>query len=150
MALRDDVAWVVTLDADGQLSAHEAAKLVSDAIRAGAVVAVGIRSEPARITERFASRLLSGVLGIRDPLCGMKAFRIDVLRQHLSSAGSHINMDLVARIVLAGGWLYQAPINTRPRNSGKSRFGGMRSELHILRATFEVLWLALRSKFRKV
>jgi glycosyltransferase involved in cell wall biosynthesis len=149
LAARDDVSWVVTLDADGQLDPRDAASVVRDADSGGAALAIGIRGRPPRLLERIAASLFRAAFGIRDPFCGMKAFRVDVLKRYLSYAGAHINLALPVKAVLSGERLHQAPVRLSSRAGGKSRFGSPRGQLKLARAIVGALLLGLEGASRR-
>ena len=68
---------IMTFDADGQHSAS----LIKDFIVAmddGADVVIGIRNRRERFTETFFSWISTRLWAIKDPLCGMKAYRSEV------------------------------------------------------------------------
>jgi glycosyltransferase involved in cell wall biosynthesis len=144
LAERGDVAWVVTLDADGQLSAADASALVAGARAAGATVAIGVRSSKPTLSERTAAVLYAMTFGIRDPFCGMKAFSIEVLRRHLGWAGRYVNLALPVRAVAAGAPLYQMPIALSLRLSGRSAFRSLRSQLRLFGAALAALTMGFR------
>ncbi len=68
---------IMTFDADGQHSAS----LIEDFIVAmddGADVVIGIRNRRERFTETFFALISTRLWAIKDPLCGMKAYRSEV------------------------------------------------------------------------
>ena len=79
----------VTLDADGQ---HDPALLprMLQMLDDGADIVIGIRSRRARLAEHLFAMLTIILYGIRDPLCGMKAYRASVYaeRGHFDTYGS--------------------------------------------------------------
>lgn len=144
LARRDDVAWAVTLDADGQLDPRDAVALVRGAEQSGAAVAVGIRDYPPRVLERVAASLCRAVFGIADPFCGVKAVRIDTLRRYRTYAGRNVNLALVVKALLGGDKLHQAPVRSAPRLDGASRFGSVAVNLRMIKALLTVLAMRLR------
>jgi len=132
---REKIGWLVTFDADGQLLTNEVASLVNGAICNGASIAIGVRNNLPRISERVAAAIFYRLIGVQDPLCGMKAFRVDMARPYLESAGKSLNMELAARIILSGGRLFSMPITSFPRLNGKSRFGSISGGLRIFLVT---------------
>ena len=137
--------WAVTLDADGQLDPVEALNLVREADTAGAALAVGVRGQPARISERFAAGLLGWLVGMRDPLCGLKAYRVDLIRMFPDACGRRVGMELAVRAVRGGYRLVQQHISTAPRSTRGSRYGrGLAAELRIVGAALALVPVALR------
>jgi len=149
LARRDDVAWAVTLDADGQLDPKDAAALVRGAEQAGAAVAVGIREYPPRLLERAGATLCRAVFGIADPFCGVKAVRIDTLRRYKGYAGRNVNLALVVQALLGGDKLHQAPVGSAPRVDGASRFGSLGVNLRMIKAILTVLAMRVRPGARR-
>lgn len=132
--------WVVTLDADGQLDPGEAAALVAAADASGVDVAVGIRPSPARLSERFAAGFVSRLFGITDPLCGLKAYRPQIIRRFSASCGRRIGMELAVRAAAARCGVLQRPITIRPADRHESRYGhGLWIEARIVASTLALL-----------
>lgn len=131
--------YAVTVDADGQ---HDQS-FVSAFVRKldeGADVVVGIRDRRQRIAEGIFALVASVRWGIRDPLCGMKAYRLDVWREqgYVDSYGS-IGTELALYAAASGKRVRQVSVKTRARVDA-SRFGRrLAANLRILRA----LWLGL-------
>jgi hypothetical protein len=127
------------MDADGQ---HEPAILQSflRAIDEGAEVVVGIRDRRQRRAEHVFAWIGRRLWGIRDPLCGMKAYRISVYRQlgHFDSYGS-IGTELAIFAARSGRRITQVPVRTRDR-IGVPRFG---RRLQANAKIFRALWHAL-------
>lgn len=126
--------YAITLDADGQ---HTASSiwLFTRAFEAGADLVVGIRDRRQRWAETFFSFVAKFLWDIRDPLCGMKGYRLDLLR----AAGrfdtySSIGTEFCIRAARSGCVIYQVPVPTLSR-IGISRFGGgLLPNLRIIRA----------------
>ncbi|PYO39987.1 MAG: hypothetical protein DMD33_19175 [Gemmatimonadetes bacterium] len=136
--------WAVSLDADGQLDPVDAMGLVREAEAAGVALAVGVRHKPARISERFAARILGALVGVRDPLCGLKAYRVDLLRAFPSACGRRVGMELAVRAVRSGYGLVQRNISSTPRSTARSRYGrGLIAELRIAGAALALVPVAL-------
>jgi len=141
-ALRSGVArahtlgarYVITMDADGQ---HNPALLGEylDALRGGCDLVLGIRDRRQRISEEIFAGVASALYGVKDPLCGMKGFRVEILERlgHFDSYGS-INTELALFAVRSGYRFTQLPVATRERE-GAPRFARlMRANYLILRA----------------
>jgi glycosyltransferase involved in cell wall biosynthesis len=113
---------IVTLDADGQHDASLISKFI-DSIDAGADVVVGIRSRRQRFAEHLFAGWTSLRFGIKDPMCGMKAYRTLVYKAlgHFDSCGS-VGTELMIFAAKRGDRLAQIAFQARERN-GRSRFG---------------------------
>lgn len=71
---------VITFDADGQHNRKHIQEYI-DLLEQGFEVIVGIRSKFQRVAEYIFAWAASWRWGVKDPLCGMKAYRIDVYNQ---------------------------------------------------------------------
>jgi glycosyltransferase involved in cell wall biosynthesis len=125
---------VVTMDADGQHNPQLLEQFRAELER-GADVVVGIRDRQQRLAEHVFGWVSRRLWRIRDPLCGMKAYRIEVYRKlgHFDSYGS-IGTELAIFAAVNGYTLAQIPVKTRDR-VGTPRFG------RLLRAN----WLIFRA-----
>ena len=135
--------YAITLDADGQHSASTIS-LFTHELEAGADLVIGIRDSRQRWAESLFSLIGKSLWGIDDPLCGMKGYRLDLVR----AAGridtySSVGTEFCIRAARSRCQIHQVVVFTSTR-IGASRFGaGQRANLKILRA----IWLALiRSK----
>lgn len=113
---------VLTMDADGQHDPAVAAAFLH-ALDEGADVVVGIRDRRQRIAEHLFAWVARIKWGLRDPLCGMKAYRMDVYRSlgHFDSYNS-IGTELALHAARGGRRIVQIPVRTRERE-GTPRFG---------------------------
>lgn len=112
----------VTLDADGQHDPQLLQQFIA-ALERDADVVVGVRDRFQRFAERLFARVAFARWGIRDPLCGMKAYRMEIYRElgHFDSYGS-IGTELAIYAAVRGRRIVEIPIRTRDR-IGASRFG---------------------------
>lgn len=126
--------YAVTLDADGQHVPQtlQAFKVEFDN---GADLVVGTRDHHQRFAESVFSAVGNLLWGVRDPLCGMKGYKLS----HLSKLGffdsyHSIGTEFSLRCARTGLDIRSVPVPTQNR-SGQSRFGsGFRPNLKILRA----------------
>ncbi len=131
--------YVITMDADGQ---HDPA-ILNAFIRAlddRADAVIGIRDRRQRLAEYIFAWVGSAKWGIRDPLCGMKAYRTAIYRElgHFDSYNS-IGTELAIYAAKSGKRIAQLAVKTRER-SDEPRFGRRYStNKRILRA----LWLGV-------
>lgn len=131
--------YVVTMDADGQ---HDSTILHAfvELLDSGADVVLGIRDCRQRIAEHIFAWISSAKWGIRDPLCGMKAYRMDIYRElgHFDSYGS-IGTELAIYAAKRGKNIAQLAVKTQKRTD-VSRFGGrFFANMRLLRA----LWYGI-------
>jgi len=125
---------VVTLDADGQHDPSLIEKFISE-IEYGAEIVIGIRSKRQRLAEHIFAYYTNHYFGIKDPLCGMKAYRLLVYKalDHFDSFES-IGTELTIFAAKNGFRMSQININVLDRQ-GSSRFGKIFSaNYRILRA----------------
>jgi len=128
--------YLITMDGDGQ---HDTA-VVSAFVReldAGADAVVGIRDRRQRIAEHFFGWVGAIKWSIRDPLCGMKAYRVAVYRElgYFDSYGS-IGTELALFAAKRGKRIAQVAVKTRDR-ADQPRFGRRyQANMRILRALY--------------
>ena len=131
---------IITVDADGQHDPLLIQQFI-DAIDQGADVVVGIRSRRQRFAEHFFAWYTCLRFGVKDPLCGMKAYRLSVYKAlgHFDSYGS-VGTELMIFAAKRKYHIRQIPFNVRERG-GESRFGQMLSANYkIIRAMILSNW----------
>jgi glycosyltransferase involved in cell wall biosynthesis len=113
---------IITLDADGQHDPSLLKKFI-DQINAGSDVVFGVRSRFQRFSEHAFSWYTQTRHGIKDPLCGMKAYKANIYRAlgHFDSYGS-IGTELMLFSVKNKYHFSEVSFVVRER-IGKSRFG---------------------------
>jgi glycosyltransferase involved in cell wall biosynthesis len=133
--------FAVTMDADGQ---HDPILLqhFNIELEKGADLVVGVRDRTQRWSEALFCLVGSYVWGIRDPLCGMKGYRLNKLSS-LESLNTYpsIGTELAIHMAKNGLRVCQFKISTR-RRDGQSRFGsGLKANFQICRAlTFGLIF----------
>lgn len=136
---KSDYEYVVTMDADGQHDPKILNKFVQ-ALNNGADVVVGIRDCLQRFAEHVFAWVGSVKWKMRDPLCGMKAYRMGVFRElgYFDSYDS-IGTELAIYAVKSGKKIAQIDVKTRNRNDA-SRFGRRFSANQKI---FRALWIGV-------
>ncbi len=124
----------ITMDADGQ---HQASLLPNyiSLLRDTVDVVIGVRPSKARIAESIFALITTLRYGIRDPLCGMKGYRMHVYKKlgHFGSYGS-VGTELVIFSAKQGYRLAQVDVPIKKRD-GASRFGStIKANLRISKA----------------
>jgi glycosyltransferase involved in cell wall biosynthesis len=124
----------VTLDADGQ---HDPELLphILNLLEEGADVVIGVRSRYARLAEHIFAYVTRLRYGIRDPLCGLKAYRASVYaaRGYFDSDAS-IGTELALFAAARGMHIAEVTFEVRKR-ADTPRFGSLwTTNLRILRA----------------
>jgi len=142
--------FVVTFDGDGQHDAKSLA-IVLHHLASGAELVVGVRPRKARVAEWLFGLAAHVRYGIRDPLCGLKGYQMDLYRAqgYFDSSGS-IGTELMFFGLQRGCRIVQVDVPVRQRN-GSTRFGrSLRSDWKILRAMLSMLgrWEPVKSKPR--
>jgi glycosyltransferase involved in cell wall biosynthesis len=131
---------VITFDADGQHN-HRSIKEYIDLLEQGFKVVVGVRGKFQRVSEYIFSWISIWKWGVKDPLCGMKAYRIDVFNQlgYFDSYNS-IGTELAIYAACENIKIAQPPIKIKDRQD-KPRFGNILfANINILRS----LWIGCR------
>lgn len=131
---------IITVDADGQHNPLLIQQFIN-AMTDGADVVVGLRSQRQRFAESIFAWYTNFRFGIKDPLCGMKAYRITVYKAlgHFDSYGS-IGTELMTFAAKNGFRLSQISFDTRERK-GPSRFGQVfTGNYKIIRALMLSTW----------
>lgn len=141
--------FVITMDADGQ-HAFEDLVLFENALTSGAYVVVGKRPRKARLMEKVFGLYTQTIWNVADPLCGMKGYRISVLREkHQIKTYNSIGTEVLLFALMNGFHVESVPILCRER-SGKPRFAGvLKANLLIGRALVLAVALALKGFFIK-
>lgn len=126
--------FAITMDADGQ---HNPAGLEAFKVELmkGADLVVGVRDRHQRISESLFAVTGKLAWNIRDPLCGMKGYRLSHLQRlgHFDSYKS-IGTEYAIRCARSHLRISEIPVLTRDR-TGLSRFGaGFKPNIRILRA----------------
>jgi glycosyltransferase involved in cell wall biosynthesis len=114
--------YVIVMDADGQHNAKFLKKYILEFSR-GAELVLGYRENyqrPAEIIFSIAGKFL---WGIKDPLCGMKGYKVSTLTKILLKKQTNsIGTELCIRLIKLGANFSQIPIKIIPREDC-SRFG---------------------------
>lgn len=71
---------IITLDADAQHNPADIPKIVTPILNGEADIVIGIRTFKQRIMEHLFALYSKSILGITDPLSGVKAYRADVYK----------------------------------------------------------------------
>lgn len=131
---------IVTIDADGQHDPSLIQKFI-ETIDAGADLVVGVRSRRQRFAEHLFAFYTKLRFGVKDPLCGMKAYRKKVYEDlgHFDSYGS-IGTELTIFAAKKRARIGQIAFKVRDRR-GESRFGKKLSgNYKIIRAMMLSFW----------
>lgn len=118
--------FVVTADADGQLSPASIPPILAELSNGPAEFVLGVRETgAARWSEALFNLYTRLRFGVPDILCGMKGFRIDTYRAHrewMNTPSVYTAMALAALRSRCPFALVPVAVKSRP---GASRFGGL-------------------------
>lgn len=140
-AVAHDFGIFITADADGQHQRRDIENVLEtiNADREIAIV-IGCRDKYNRISEYFFSLSSWAIFGVRDPLSGLKAYRVAQLSELSESVGANIGTEIVVRVAKLKLKVQQVSIKISPRTDNLSRFGNALSgELRIFAALFSFL-----------
>lgn len=131
---------IITVDADGQHDPSLIQQFI-DNIDSGADIVVGIRSQRQRLAEHLFAWYTDLRFGVKDPLCGMKAYRLNVYQTlgHFDSYRS-IGTELTLFAAVHGYHVGQISFEVLER-CGQSRFGqSFSGNYKIIRAMLLSIW----------
>jgi glycosyltransferase involved in cell wall biosynthesis len=141
---------LVFIDGDGQDNPMEIPLLIG-AFAPGVDLVLGSRFlgnfRPGAITRlnlagtHFITWLVQATFGCRvtDPLAGFRAVRRPILdRLELKATGYDIEVDLLLRVLRAGGRVVEVPASRSPRPFGSSDLSSLADGLRIARRIFQV------------
>lgn len=132
---------IFTFDADGQHSPSDIPLILKHILNDEADLVVGRRLYRARFFEMLFAHISKKMIGISDPFCGFKAYRIDVYKNigyfdKISSIGTQLMFNAYRK----GYRIKQQHIRLRER-ADTSRFGRrIKANWKIFKAILKVLW----------
>lgn len=136
---------IVTCDADGQHRAEDLVRVCEPVIQDETDVSVGQRAQLTRVGETIFAIYTRLRFGIRDPLCGLKAYRRNVYDAvgHFDTLKS-IGTQLMVEAWLKGFRIKTVSITVLPRPD-TSRFYAklFRANMKILGAAWRIMKLSL-------
>lgn len=114
---------VVTFDADGQHKPEDIPRFLEPLLTGKADIVVGNRGKKARISEHLFSAYASLRIGIHDPICGLKAVRMEVYeRVGYFDTVKGITAQLLFQAKKKGFRIVELPITVNARED-TPRFG---------------------------
>lgn len=132
--------YIVTLDADNQLSANDVIRFIKLANQGEHDLVVGHRNYMNRISEYIFSIFSNMFLNLKDPFCGLKLYRLDSIKKLLPfDSYNLIGSELLIRSKYNNLKIGHLPITSQIR-IGESKFGNnIYGELKILKACLFIL-----------
>ena len=133
---------LVTFDADGQHRPEDIKRLTDLVLNEGVDVAVGQRLLIGHFAEKMFAWYTNLKFGIKDPLCGLKAYKCSVYENigHFDTLKS-IGTQLMIEAGQKGYKIKTVPIEINPRQD-KSRFytNIVKGNYKIFKAMLKILW----------
>jgi len=130
-----DAKFIITMDGDCQHNPTILKDFVRHLLKWDLVL--GVRPKTQRIAETLFARFTLRRYGVRDPLCGMKGYRMDLYRRlgHFDCYRS-VGTELMTFALRQGASFVEIDIPVKER-IGQSRFGNLiSSNYRILRSLF--------------
>lgn len=129
---------IITFDADGQHEAKMIKKFIM-LIQDGHDVVIGVRDKFQRVSEYIFSWVSKLKWGIKDPLCGLKAYNVEVYKRfgYFSSYDS-IGTELCISSYKSGFKIFQTPIRIYKRGDNSRIGNNVYANIKILWALFNV------------
>ncbi len=140
--------YVITIDADGQHNPEQLREYIR-LLAQGNDLVLGVRDRHQRISEEIFSLVGRWVWQVRDPLCGMKGYRLHVYTAlgHFDSFTS-IGTELAIRAVASKVKSVQTAVITRDRLDAPRFARRFSANVKILRALAILLWLQVSGRIR--
>ncbi|MCX6787591.1 MAG: glycosyltransferase family 2 protein [Candidatus Kaiserbacteria bacterium] len=143
-AVRRGADIIITFDADGEHDANDVPRIVAPILAGRADMVAGQRPRILHIAEKIFAVYTAARYGLKDPLCGLKAYRRSVYDSiGFFDSVSSIGTELMLRGVKKGYRLALVPIALHTRVGNSSRFyaQSVRANLKILRAMQRILFI---------
>ncbi|MDH5523670.1 MAG: glycosyltransferase family 2 protein [Desulfobulbaceae bacterium] len=130
-----------TFDADGQLDPDDLVRFVDVLDAEKSDLVIGVRDYRNRYTEYLLALFGRLRFGLRDPLCGLKLYRLKKAKHYFPFDTLRlVGMEMSFRMLDAGCKVTELPIHVQKRE-GVSRYGSSFSgELNILKSLWRVIW----------
>jgi len=129
-----------TFDADDQLDVHDLNRFINQIDKDKSDIVIGVRDYRNRYSEYLLALYGNIRFGIRDPLCGLKLYRLEAAKLFFPFDTQRlVGMELAFRMKNAGLKSSQLNIHVEQRE-GASRYGSsLRGEMNILKSLFRVV-----------
>lgn len=136
---------IVTFDADGEHEAGDMEKILAPIREGRADLVLGQRPASRHWGERIFATYTKVRYGVKDPLCGFKAYKREVYdRVGFFDSVSSIGSELSLRAIRLGYNPAFVPITLHSREEGdSSRFYefNFRGNMKLVKALYRILWL---------
>jgi glycosyltransferase involved in cell wall biosynthesis len=133
-ARKNKYEYAITFDADGQHNQNDLERVVK-ALSIGSYMVVGVRPKFQRMGEYLSALVTDFFWGIKDPLCGLKGYRLRALSGcDKFDTYKSVGTEIMFRIAKSGVPIKNIEIDIRKRN-GRAKFGvGIWPNIRIIRA----------------
>ncbi|SQH77580.1 putative Glycosyltransferase [Shewanella benthica] len=139
--------YVVTVDADGQHDPQSVFQVIQAAFDGDMDIVIGQRNKPARISEMVFALYFRLKFGIKDPLCGLRLYRLSMFTQYGKfETFDSIGSELMTWALVKGKRYSTVDVNIRGRLDNP-RFGsGIKVNLRILKSLWSTISFIRGSK----
>jgi glycosyltransferase involved in cell wall biosynthesis len=151
-AARHGADVIVTCDADGQHRVEDLIAVVQPILDGKADVSIGQRASISRFGEKVFAIYTRLRFGIRDPLCGLKAYR----REVFDAVGYFDTLKSIGTQLMVEAWLRRfrlvtVPIVVLPRKD-ESRFYAklFRANMRIIAAASRIVRLSFNKRTQRI
>jgi|SaaInlStandDraft_3_1057020.scaffolds.fasta_scaffold63349_2 glycosyltransferase involved in cell wall biosynthesis len=116
--------FVITFDADGQHDPSILNEIVRIVQEKDVDLVLGIRNDAARLSEEIFNWYTRIVYGVPDILCGLKGYKIDIVKKNQLHLKNSIGTGLAIEGIKAGSTFVTIPVRIFQRNDlDQSRMG---------------------------
>ncbi len=139
--------YVVTVDADGQHDPQSVLQVIQAASDGDMDIVIGQRNKHARISEMVFALYFRLKFGIKDPLCGLRLYRLSMFTQYGKfETFDSIGSELMTWALVKGKKYSTVDVNIRSRLDNP-RFGsGVKVNLRILKSLWSTISFIRRTK----
>lgn len=146
-AISNNYELAVTFDADGQHKISDL-KLVIETLQSGSRLVVPYRERFARFSEVLYAFFTSSLLGIKDPMTGLKGYDLRLVSvDDINKISGTIGFGLALQMRLSGEVPNQFAYQVLPRRESSPNFGGLvRGNVRIIKGLMKTLQIIFKSK----
>lgn len=161
-AYQNGYDYVITMDADGQHIAKEAAKLYEAAVKGKADIVIGSRylidtGYPCPFFRRIGTKIFEIIIKIfchkkiADPTSGFQCINKKVIKRYAGIGGypEFPDANLIIEMLLSGYKITEVPVKMRLRESGESMHGGIIKPIKYMINMFYTIFFILIMPKRK-
>ena len=147
-ACSSDYEWAVTVDADGQHIIDELVKEIFN-VEEDVQMLIGTRTSYPRIMERIYAFMFNKIFLCRDPLCGLRGYKISAIRELIGNFNvgyKSFGTQILIYLLLYKLSFKEIPVHIKERKDA-SRFGrNFAVNLQMLKSLFIGLGIIFKEK----